>query len=29
VHQQTLGEVVDFIPAFPRVHLRMWWWKNC
>jgi len=28
VRQQISGEVVDFIPAFSAVHLRMQEWKN-
>ena len=28
VRQQIWGEVVDFIPAFSAVHLRMQQWKN-
>jgi len=28
VQQQIWGEVVDFIPAFSAVHLRMQQWKN-
>jgi len=28
VRQHIWGEVVDFIPAFSAVHLRMQQWKN-
>jgi len=28
VRQQIWGEVVDFIPAFSAVNLKMWHWKN-
>ena len=28
VRQQIWGEVIDFIPSFSAVHLRMQQWKN-